>query len=232
MRAILYLVVVMIVLSCKGKEADAIPDPEPDDVVAKKAQLIFPVKNEICSDGSIVSPTESKINFNWTALENAESYQLVVKNLSTNQTIVQDAISAPAEVRLQRNTPYSWMVISRFPKNRSSESEVWKFYNSGPGVTSYAPFAAEAVSPVRGQSIVSDGGKITLKWSGADPDGDIVNYDVYFGLLDPVIYKADVAEAVLTDVAVVSGKNYFWKVISRDSKGNTSDSGLFQFSVK
>ncbi|HEY0667793.1 MAG TPA: hypothetical protein VGD22_06430, partial [Sphingobacteriaceae bacterium] len=113
------------------------------------------------------------------------------------------------------------------------KSAVWKFYNSGPGVTAYAPFPAEILSPAMGQVVTPISGKITLDWEGSDVDGDIINYDVYIGTgSTPALLKEKLTASVLSDVSVNSNTTYYWKIITRDSKGNTSDTGVHQFKVK
>jgi hypothetical protein len=76
------------------------------------------------------------------------------------------------------------------------------------------------------------GGMVNLTWTGNDVDKDIVSYDVYFGTVTtPSLFKAGVTEMSLSNVPVTSGSTYFWRVVSKDSLGNTSQSGLYQFKV-
>jgi hypothetical protein len=69
-----------------------------------------------------------------------------------------------------------------------------------------------------------------LQWKGTDADNDIQNYDVYMGINTNVaIIKSQNTTTSLADVSVNANTTYYWKVISRDGKGNTSDSGLYEF---
>jgi hypothetical protein len=109
-------------------------------------------------------------------------------------------------------------------------SDTWKFYNAGEAVTSYAPFPADMVTPKMAQRITPVAGKISLDWTGSDVDSDIANYDIYLGTTaTPTLLKANQVDSALPDVTVTAGTTYYWKVITRDSKGNTSDSGVFIF---
>ncbi len=84
-----------------------------------------------------------------------------------------------------------------------------------------------------GQSVSAVGGKINLSWQGSDADNDITSYDVYLGTAanTMALAKANVTDAFLNANIVVSGTVYYWKVVTKDAKGNTSDSGVFNFKV-
>ena len=63
-------------------------------------------------------------------------------------------------------------------------------------------------------------------------DNDIIEYEVFFGTTPtPTTSIGTVADDSLSDVAVASGNTYYWKVITEDSIGNTSESEVFQFRV-
>ena len=95
---------------------------------------------------------------------------------------------------------------------------------------SYTPFPAAIVAPSMAQSIANTN-SVTLKWTGSDVDDDIVGYDVYFGTqANPSIHDSDIT-ANEANVSVTTGTIYYWKVITKDQEGNTSDSGLYQFKV-
>ena len=65
-----------------------------------------------------------------------------------------------------------------------------------------------------------------------DLDGDILEYDVYFDDSDPpAIYRENHKQSTLSDVPLAAGKQYFWKIVTRDSLGNESTSGVFSFEV-
>jgi hypothetical protein len=137
------------------------------------------------------------------------------------------------EVTLTRNTPYSWYVVSKSDKGPEDVKSVsWKFYNPGQGVVSYTPFPAEILSPLLGQNISFNTGKVTLDWNGSDADDDIVSYSIYFGTTaSPGLLSDNLTSSILTDVSITANTVYYWKVITKDAKGNTSDSGLYEFKV-
>lgn len=105
-------------------------------------------------------------------------------------------------------------------------------YMSRLGVMSYTPFPATITAPLFGAKVTASAGSVSLTWSGSDVDNDIVGYDVYLGTAAiPPLYKTNITDSFLNNVSASSNTTYYWKVITKDSQGNTSDSGIFQFSV-
>ena len=72
---------------------------------------------------------------------------------------------------------------------------------------------------------------ITIEWVSADVDNDILGFDLYFSTENPpeTLISSPGANEVSTKVAVTSDTVYYWKIITKDSEGNTSDSGIFEF---
>jgi len=228
MRRIVALVVILLMIISFGCNKKAsIPEP-----IA--AVLLSPTNNEACTTGIIVSDTESKITLSWNAGANADSYQVTIINLLNQGQQTQTTTSTSVELNLLRNTPYSWFVTSKSSKSAATaKSSVWKFYNPGLGALSFPPYPAEIVSPTMGQTVSPNAGKITLQWKGSDADNDLVNYDVYLGTSSNNIttIKTQHTSTSLADVSVNANTTYYWKVISKDGKGNTSDSGLYEFKI-
>ena len=109
---------------------------------------------------------------------------------------------------------------------------MWKFYNPGPAQTSFSPFPADLIAPRFGQVIPLSEDRVTLKWSATDPDGDIDSYDVYLGNSNvPVLYKTAVREPLLADLILDRNKTYYWKISTRDTKGNRSNSDVYTFKL-
>lgn len=223
---VLLLLLAVFITSCGGKHND------PAIINPTASLLIFPDKDAACIVGANVSATQSTVSFIWQSAATADTYDITIKDLISGNTITKSSTSAKLNVVLALNTPYSWFVTSKVNGNSNTvKSDTWRFYNSGPGVSAYAPFPAEIVSPIADQKINAVSGSLTLTWSGKDIDNDIVDYDVYFGSsATPTLLKANITDSKLV-VPVTSKQTYYWKIITRDSKNNTSDSGLFKFSV-
>ncbi len=222
-------VLILIVTGCGGKKDT--PTPQPPSPA--KAGLIFPAQNAACTSGTIVSNTQSTIVFNWNSTANTDSYELDIKNLLTGATTSQTSATNQLSVTLLRNTPYSWFVISKSTTTTTTtQSDTWKFYNAGQGTLSYAPFPATITAPTFGQSINLGAGTVNLTWTGSSVDNNISGYDVYFGTTTtPPLLQGGITDMFLNGVQILTNTTYYWKVITKDTHGNASDSGIFQFKV-
>ena len=220
------LITVTTLIAGCGKKNDPASAPDPG-----KAALTLPAQNAACATGTVISSTQSTIIFTWNSSANTDSYELDIKNLLTGTTTTQTSATNQLSVNLNRDTPYSWYVVSKSSTSTTAtKSDVWKFYNAGVGTVSHPPFPADNLSPTFGQSVTA--GTVNLTWTGSDPDNDIAGYDVYFGTTpSPAISKSNITDKFVNGVTVTSGIVYYWKVITKDAAGNTSDSGTFQFKV-
>jgi len=220
-KAFLFLLIL-----CIGCRKD--PPPLPG-----KAALLLPKNNEICADGVIVSASRTKILFKWAASENTDSYTLSIKNLENGQISTHSTDKTQLELELDRNLAYSWFIGSKNNKvSQEVSSDLWKFYNPAPAQTSFSPFPAELTAPRYGEVIPLSTATVTLRWSATDPDGDIDSYDVYLGNSNvPVLYRSGLKTAVLADLVLDRNKNYYWKIITRDTKGNRSNSDVYLFKL-
>jgi hypothetical protein len=168
------------------------------------------------------------------ASSNTERYTLNVVNLNTNVPQNLSTVSTSASLTLAKGTPYSWSVTSQ---NASSDqvatSETWLFYNAG-SQTTYAPFPAQLVHPLSGSTVIKDvANEVLLEWTGADVDNDIESFEVFLSTTNPPTTSVGLANATDMElsVSVESGTVYYWKVVTTDLEGNTSDSGVFDFKV-
>jgi len=228
MKQLSIILILVTLLACK-KSKKSEPSPSPANVV-----LVSPASNSACTVGTVVSATENTVILTWNSSANTESYDVHIKNLITGTVSIKSSTSTQLSVNLIQNTPYLWYVVSKSNQTASTgESEAWKFYNAGAATSSYAPFPAELTIPANEQVITAVAGKTMLDWSGSDVDNDIAGYDVYLGssATNLVKIKDSIIESAANDVSVSRGDTYYWKVLTKDSKGNTSTSQLYSFKV-
>ncbi|BDW92695.1 MULTISPECIES: hypothetical protein [Flavobacteriaceae] len=225
-RNIIGLFVLAVFVSCGGDDG---PPPAPQG-----AALVFPEENSECTTGTEVNQTSTQVTFRWMASSNTERYTLNVVNLNTNVPQNLSTVSTSASLTLAKGTPYSWSVTSQ---NASSDqvatSETWLFYNAG-SQTTYAPFPAQLVHPLSGSTVIKDvANEVLLEWTGADVDNDIESFEVFLSTTNPPTTSVGLANATDMElsVSVESGTVYYWKVVTTDLEGNTSDSGVFDFKV-
>ena len=236
-KALLSISVILVLMGCGGKSNNPAPAGTGTNTSAPApvaASLTSPAQNAVCTTGTVLSPTTSSITFTWAASANTDSYELDLKNLLTGATTSQSTSQTQLAITLSRNTPYSWYIVSQSAKTTATaQSDVWKFYNAGLGIVTYAPFPAAITAPTFGQSVTAMTGTVNLTWTGSSVNPNtIASYDVYFGTTASLAKLASaITNSFLNNVTVVSGATYYWKVITTDVNGNTSDSGLYQFTV-
>jgi hypothetical protein len=223
----IYLFLIVIVASCSSDDGgEEINSVDPPTAVT----LIFPEDNTECNEGTIISDTETDVRFEWQEATNANSYILEVKNLNDGTSRNISTLSTEFLLRILRGTPYSWSVKSLASgTTETTESEVWKFYNSGLPQESHPPFPAEAISPLSGASV--NEGDISLQWEATDVDNDIVSYSVYLDSVNPPVAEIGSTSNTTINSTVTSGQVYYWKIVTTDQIGNTSDSQIFEFGV-
>lgn len=233
---LIFLLACVFALSC-GKttpDPDPVPPtpPPPNPVEGTtKAVLLLPARNEACYSGLAVSNQMSTVSFKWSASTNAENYTLVLKNLLTADVFSKTIETTQTELTIARNTPFTWYIQTKSSKNADIvESEVWKFYNAGVATYSYAPYPADLIYPAMKQNVASTN-LVTLTWDGADADYDISSYSIYLGTTkNPDLIKSGQTENSY-HLTVSPHTTYYWKIITKDSKGNTSESATFDFTV-
>jgi len=232
MKQILIALLIISTISCKKSKTPAAPETPPSPPA--QAVLVAPALNAPCNEGQVVSATESTVPFSWNAAANAESYDIYIKNLLTNITSTHSTTTTQLPVQLLRGTPYSWYVVSKTSKvSTTAQSSTWKFYNAGEANVSYAPYPADNLIPAKNASVTAANGKVSLSWVGEDADNDIKAYDIYLGASETALVKiqSDITATTVSDVAVTSGTTYYWKVFTKDHKGNISGSEIYNFKV-
>ena len=225
----------IILLSCGGGDGvggdDGGGDPNP--IPAPLATtLIFPDNNEECTEGEVINPTQSRVVFEWNDSQNTDSYQVNLRNLNTGSSSLTSSTESSTPIILLRGVPYEWFVVSRANgTTETATSPTWRFFNAGPGISNYAPFPAQAVTPTRGATL-SATSSVVLEWSGSDVDNDISNYTVSFGTENPPPALESEITGTSLEVDVQSGNTYFWQVATEDTAGNVTNSEVFVFRVE
>ena len=225
-RNIFRLSILVLLISCGGDDG---PPPAPQG-----AQLVFPEENSECTTGTDINQNSTQITFRWMASNNTDRYTLSVVNLETNVPQNISTASTSASLTISKGTPYAWSVESRNAESEQvASSPTWLFYNAG-SQTTYAPFPAQLVNPRSGATVQKDlANEVLLEWSGADVDGDIESFELFFSESNPPTTSVGLTNATTMEfpVGVESGTVYYWQVVATDLQGNTSVSGVFDFRV-
>ena len=228
------LVFSFCLFNCSSDSNDEAPEEKPPVGVnpPEAANLVFPNENSECTEGSNLTSTESTIIFNWNDANNADTYQLVVKNLETQAITNYTSSVSEKSVTILRGTPYSWSVVSKNTGTETAESATWKFYNAGEAVSSYAPFPADLISPSYDASLSSGTTNVNLEWTGEDVDNDIKEYKILLGTTANPSDEVGSSTTNAFSVTVASGNTYYWRIITLDEQTNTSESQVFKFNIE
>jgi len=111
---------------------------------------------------------------------------------------------------------YHWKVVARDPFGGEGEGPEWTFTTGD----NSAPEAPSSPSPADGASAVAV--DTDLDWAAsADPDGDPVTYDVYFGkdALPPTATATGLPTPACDLPHLQPNADYRWRVLARDSHG-------------
>ncbi len=222
MRVVLVIFISLLFTACKKDS------PKPPSA----AVLVFPLQNSLCTTGVSITPTTSRVEFMWQTANNTNTYELRVTNLLTDITQTVGTQSTSAELTIEKGTPYSWLVITRNTEvQETASSATWQFFNAGSQIT-HAPFPAQIIAPLSGASVVRDiNGEIVLEWSGSDVDDDIVGYEIFVATASPpqVLAASPASSVSSIKINTIANTAYYWKVITKDAEGNSSDSGIYTF---
>lgn len=223
------ILMLLIALSCSKNDNPSLPE-ESNEAVAVKLQ--FPLNNSECTTGVDQGADRILVGFQWAIAEN-DLYELVVENLSTNQISRTNTSNNSAEVQLEKNTPYQWYVVSSVSTSNSKiESERWKFYVAGQGISNYAPFPADLISPEEGANYSEDVQQLILEWQSSDIDDESISYDVFVGSENPPVemVASDLVEPTFEFSTQLIGQKY-WQIVTRDASGNSSYSKVGAFGI-
>lgn len=225
-KGLSYFLILMLLYSCSA-------DSDLDEILAPgtSIKLLFPENLSECTEGISLSETENELTFRWEDINNVDVYEMTLVNLNNSESQTLESKESEIAVILKKSTPYSWIITSA-SKPKKIRSETWFFFNEGPGVETFVPSPARALSPVSGASISSTSTVVNLRWESEDIDNDIVSYDLFFGENEnPPLLESNLENDQYNNIPVSTGKIYYWKIITKDSHGNASTSPTFYFSV-
>jgi hypothetical protein len=98
-----------------------------------------------------------------------------------------------------------------------------------PNVAPYVPHTPNPADAATAQSVAT-----VLSWSGGDPDGDTVTYDVYLeagsSSLDMPVSVGQ-SSTSYNPSTLLPGTLYYWRIIATDSHGASSSGPIWSFTT-
>lgn len=127
---------------------------------------------------------------------------------------------------LPMETDYYWQILVHDNYGLSATGPVWHFTTRG----NNPPNIPSNPSPANG-SINVPTNKV-LTWTGGDPNGDVVKYDVYFGLTSPPPkVSSNQSSASYNSGTMSMNTTHYWKIVSWDSFGTTTAGPIWKFTT-
>lgn len=219
-----------ILLSCSKDDGPKLPGP---------ATLQLPANLENCVGGNSLSSSKAEVTFSWSVAPNTDSYILNVSNLVTGEdSFKRNIVETTTTYSLAKGYPYKWFITSTSETLADvAFSPEFMFFLASDGDRNSPPFPAVATSPPPGSTIeIIDNSEVLLSWKGADPENDILNYDLYIDNVDGLQTPLPTDQQNLTEsefsLQLNANKVYFWSVLTTDSFGNTSKGQVYSFKTK
>ncbi len=104
----------------------------------------------------------------------------------------------------------------------------FKSFSPAPNLPPYTP---SNPSPSNGATYVDP--DADLSWTGGDPDGDPVTYDVYFGIVSPPPQVAWNHTITTYDPGTLDTlTTYYWQIIAWDNYGASTPGPIWQFTTE
>ncbi|WP_343306232.1 FISUMP domain-containing protein [Chitinophaga niabensis] len=189
---------------------------------------------------TLVSPLNLAVNVDvnpllkWTKPGTGFRYDLYVGVESMSLSLVANDITDTSFTvaqlyganKLKPHSIYFWKVIAKSSSTTlTRESATWRFttMNNPPS----KPILANPSNPSVSLPAI-------LRWTAAaDPDNDILVYDVYFGTAaDPAATIATDLQLLQHTTAALAPGTYYWKVVVKDAYGGSTSSDISSFTVQ
>ncbi|MCC6606238.1 MAG: formylglycine-generating enzyme family protein [Anaerolineae bacterium] len=131
---------------------------------------------------------------------------------------------------LLAGTHYYWQVIATDEPGESTTGPVWDFTT---GTSANNPPNTSA-NPTPNDGAMNQSVTVDLGWTGGDPDGDAVTYDVYFEADDAtpdVLVSNDQSATSFDPGTLITNTHYYWQIVATDVHGAVMPGPVWDFTT-
>jgi len=125
---------------------------------------------------------------------------------------------------VEYSTTYYWRIVAWDEYGSSNSGPVWEFTTE---VGNQPPYEPSDPYPEDGATDVPV--NTVLSWTGGDPDGDDVTYDVYFGDTNPPPKVVSNQSGTTYSPDMNYDNTYYWKIVSWDEYGLSTSGSVWEF---
>jgi len=143
-------------------------------------------------------------------------------NVETNYT---DTTYNPSG--LTYNTQYYWRIDAWDDYNYSTTGPIWTFHTKE-GAPPYVPSNPDPANESTNIHITTN-----LSWTGGDPDGDPVKYDIYFGTdPNPPNVETNYTDTTYNPSGLTYNTQYYWRIDAWDDYNYSTTGPIWTFHTK
>ena len=155
------------------------------------------------------------------------SYDVYFGTTSPPPKVVSNqSITSYTPASLNLLTSYYWKIVAWDNHGTSAAGPIWQFTTRG----NNPPNTPKNPNPVNGSTTAPINS--VLSWTGGDPDGDTVKYDVFFGTTSPPPKVASNQSSTSYNPGTMSvNTTYYWKIVAWDSFHVTTVGPLWHFTT-
>ncbi len=182
------------------------------------------------ADGSINVPITNDLN--WTGGDpdpsDSVTYDVYFGTTSTPPLVVHNqTLTTYDPGTMNYSTHYYWKITAWDTHHNRTYGPLWSFTT----VVNLPPYAPSSPNPSNGETNVLV--TTNLSWTGGDPEGDPVKYDVYFGTSSsPTLAIHNQTGTSFDPGTLTFSTQYFWKIVAWDSYNNRNASELWSFTTQ
>ena len=158
------------------------------------------------------------------------TYDVFFGSISPPPRVVSNQTSTSYEPgTLSYETTYYWKIIAWDNHGASTQGSLWDFTTMVE--PNNPPYPPSDPSPSDGATDVDI--SVELSWTGGDPDGDPVTYDVYFGTSSPPVQvAANQSASSYTPGSLEYMTTYYWMIVSWDDLGLSTPGDQWLFTTQ